>query len=149
MAFSSLSQATQDIFMIRFEFFGKIFLIGFFLVIALYYILYLRKTQKDTPYILVALLRTWLYALSLIYLFFTPLFIVFLYPQKPLDSILGATFLFYRYAILIIGILIFINLLFFAPLIIAKIGGLEIKSKNTSIILEKWFGKYKEIFNKR
>lgn len=149
MAFADLSPLTQDVLMIQFEFFGKIFLIGFFLVVAIMFIYDNKKKrneQQDTPYILVALVRTWLYALSWIYIYFTPLFIVWLYPQQSLDTVLGGTFAFYRYATLLIGIIIFVNLMFYAPLILAKLGGLNIYSKNTNKVMDAWLGKYKSLF---
>lgn len=146
--FSNLPQTAQDILMIQFEFFAKIFLIGFFFAVAIYCVSVWRKKQKDTPYILVALVRTWLYALSWIYIFFTPLFIVWIYPQQSIDSILTYVFWFYRYAVLLIGLVIFINVLFYAPLIIAKLGGLNIMSKNTNRVLDGWLGKYKKYFRR-
>jgi len=146
-SFSNLSQTSQDILMVQFEFFGKIFLIGFFLVAAILYIYYHRRKQ-DTPYILVALIRTWLLVLSWIYIYFTPLFIVWLYPHQSIDRVLGTTFLFYRYATLIIGIVLFVNILFYAPMVIAKLGGLNIMSKNTNKVLDDLLGKYKKLFKK-
>lgn len=148
MSFSSLSPVTQNLLMIQFEFFGKVFLIGFFFIVALLCVFVWRKNQKDTPYLLVALLRTWLYFLSWIYIYFTPLFIVWLYPQQSIDRVLGSVFLFYRYATLVIGLLIFINLLFYTPLIVAKLGGLNIMSKNTNRVLDNWLGKYKKLFGR-
>jgi len=145
--FTSLSETSQSILMLQFEFFGKIVLIGFFFVLAILCIMW-RKNQKDTPYILVALVRTWLYALSWIYLYFTPLFIVWLYPQQTMDHVLGTVFIFYRYATLLIGLVLFINVLFYAPMIIAKLGGLNIMSKNTNSVLDDWLGKYKKLFRR-
>jgi len=147
-SFTNLPQATQDLLMVQFEFFGKIFLIGFFFVVAILYVFYWRKNQKDTPYVLVALLRTWMYFLSWIYIYFTPLFIVYLYPQQSIDEVLKGTFILYRYATLLIGLLLFINVLFYAPLIIAKLGGLDIMSKNTNKVLDDWLGKYKKLFRR-
>jgi len=145
--FTELPEILQNLLMVRFEFLGKIFIIGFFFICALIYIL--NHNKKDTPYFLVALIRTWLYSLSYIYIGFTPLFILYVYPQKSLSLVLGAMFLFYRYAVLLIGLIMFINILFYAPMIIAKLGGLDIQSKNTSKVLDQWLGKYKSLFNRR
>jgi len=146
--FSNLPQTAQDILMIQFEFIGKIFLIGFFFVASIYCVAVWRKKQKDTPYILVALVRTWLYALSWIYIFFTPLFIVYLYPQQGIDTILKFVFWGYRYGVILIGLILFINILFYGPLIIAKLGGLNVMSKNTNRVLDSWLGKYKKYFRR-
>lgn len=148
MSFSSLSSITQDVLMIQFEFFGKLFLIGFFFCLAIFCVAYWRKRQKDTPYVLVALIRTWLYFISWIYIYFTPLFIVFLYPQVSIDAVLKLVFMFYRYATLMIGLVLFINLLFYAPLVLGKLGGLDIQSKNTNKILDDFLGKYKKYFRR-
>ena len=149
MVFSNLSQTAQDVIMVNYEFFGKFFLIGFFFVVAIYYIFIARENQQKTPYLLLALFRTWAFALSWIYIFFTPLLtVLYLYPQQSIDKVLKGVFLFYRYSILLTGIIIFINLLFYAPLIIAKLGGLEIQSKNTSKVMDGWLGKYKNLFKK-
>lgn len=146
--YDSLPSVTQDLIMVQFEFFGKLFLLGFFLVFALLYIFKWRREQKETPYILVALARVAVYSLSIIYVFFIPLFIVYLYPQSSIDTVLKFVFLTYRYAILIIGLIVFINLMFYAPLALAKLGGLNIQSKNTSKVLDDLFGRYKKLFNR-
>lgn len=147
MSFSNLSPIAQNILMVQFEFFGKIFLLGFFLVAAIYFI-FKHKNQDDTPYLLLALVRTWVFALSWIYIFFFPLFIIFLYPQISIDKILGPTFLVYRYASYIIGLLMFFNILYYGPLIVAKLGGLNIMSKNANMILDSLLGKYKKLFKR-
>ncbi len=148
-SFANLPQATQDLLMVQFEFFGKVFLLGFFLIVALLIVFYWKKRQQETPYLLVALFRTWMYFLSWIYIYFSPLFIVWLYPQQSIDKVLAATFVIFRYATLLIGLLLFINILFYSPLIIAKLGGLNIMSKNTNKILDQWLGKYKNLFRRQ
>lgn len=146
--FTSLSPTSQNILMIQFEFFGKIFIFGFFFLLAILYLFYWKKIQKDTPYKLVGLIRTWIYFLSWIYIYFTPLFIVWLYPQQSIDRVLGGMFLFYRYATLLIGLTLFFNILFYGPMIIAKLGGVDIKSRNTNKILDQLLGKYKSLFKR-
>lgn len=147
-SFSNLPQITQDLIMLQFEFFGKIFIMIFFLTVAVLYIYYWHKKKKDTPYYLVALVRVWLYALSWILIGFTPLLLLFLYPQKSIDDMLGPMFLFYRYAIIVIFIIMFANLLFYGPLVLAKLGGLDIQSKNTNKVLDQFLGKYKKYFRR-
>lgn len=148
MSFSNLPQVTQDILMVQFEFFGKIFLIGFFFMLAVMYVFVWKKKQQETPYMLVALFRTIFYALSWVYMYFTPLFLIYLYPQVSIDTVLKGTFAFYRYMTYVVGIVIFINIMLYAPLIIAKLGGLNIMSKNTNKVMDDFLGKYKKLFRR-
>lgn len=146
--FTSLSQSTQDLLMVQFEFIGKVYLLGFFFIFAIANIFYFRKKQKDTPYFLIALMRSILYFLSLVYLYFSPLFILYLYPQISIEKILSGTFIFYRYITYIIGIVLFINILWYGPMVMAKIGGLNIESKNASKVMDDFLGKYKKLFKR-
>ena len=95
-----------------------------------------------------ALGRTIVYALSIIYTIFTPLFIVYLYPQMAIDEVLKWVFLSYRYFILFGGIVAFVNVMWFAPQIIGKLGGLNIESKNTNKVMDSLLGKYKKLFRR-
>ncbi len=145
--FTNLSPTVQNLLMVQFEFFGKIFLFGFFLIVAVLYI-HSKKNQKDTPYILLGFFRSLMYIFSWIYIYFTPLFIVWLYPQQSINRVLTGFFLLYRYSTLIIGLLLFINFIFYTPLVLAKLGGVNIQSSNTNKVLDDLLGKYKKYFKK-
>lgn len=146
--FTSLSQSSQDLIMVQFEFIGKVFLLGCFLLFAIANIFYFKRSQKETPYFLVAFVRTILYFLSWVYLFFSPLFIVYLYPQISIEKILSATFIIYALSFFVIGTVFLINILWYGPMVLVRIGGLDIGSKNTSKVMDDFLGKYKKHFKR-
>lgn len=150
--FDNLSQETQNLIMLNFEFFGKKLIIGVAIFAALFYIFYLRKNQKDTPYHAVATVRSILYIVSITFLFASPLLIFYLYPQIALDEILRYVFIFYLVSFAIIGIVVFVNIVIYGPMIITRIGGFNPQSKNTDKVMRDIWGKnvkyFKNIYTK-
>jgi len=125
MAFSSLSQGLQDIIMVNFEFFAKKFLIGIIFVACIYW-LYHKSEQKPTPYLIIGIVRSVVTYSCYVFLFFLPLFVFVLYPQYALESFLMLIMSIYAVAFIIIGLFLFINIMFFSPVWLLRVGGIDI-----------------------
>jgi len=87
--------------------------------------------------------------MSLVYIYFTPLLIVFVYPQNDLNIVFEKVALVYGWGTFLIGIILFINILFYGTIILGRMGGLNSQSKNTSKVLDDVFGKSKKLFMRR
>lgn len=139
--FQSLNSQTQNLVMLNFEFFGKKLLLFIAITISLIYIFYSRKKHEETPYLLVGLTRTILFYVCWVFLFASPLFIFYLYPQVALDEIMRYMFIVYIVSFFLIGTIVFINIIYFGPLILVRIGGFNPMAKKTDKVIDHLFGK--------
>ena len=110
MAFSDLSIGMQNIIETQYIFLAKLFLITFFFILAYIYIKDFEK-GKVFKYKLVSFIRGIYYLISKVYLFFSPLYILFLAPAVSLDIILRLFFIPFSINIAILGIIVFYNTL--------------------------------------
>ncbi len=148
---TALSPKFQNLIMLNFEFFAKKFLIAIALFFALFYIFYLRKHQKETPFLFVAIPRTILYYICFVYLTTFPMFIFFLYPSVPIDRVLPYMIAIYFVGIFIVGALLLLNIMYFGSMILVRIAGYNpdkrtdrvIDSTIANALRELGFGKWK------
>jgi len=134
MSFTSLSGNLQDLIMVGFTFFGKLFLIFVLLGFSLYRISTKGK-EEESPYLLTSLTRVITYFLSIVSLSLTPLFVLVLYPQVDLSLMLQWMFIFYTIAFFIVSVVFLVNLLYFAPVMLAKFGGYNPDAERTSKVM--------------
>lgn len=156
MAFSSLSSYTQDIIMVQFEFFGKIFILGILFIASILIINFYKKRreeqikkQESSPYLLVDLAIRWANYLSWLYIYFMPLYLLWLYPQNTLDGLLKGVITIYRLSFIIIGIILFANILLYGSLMIARLSGVRLNHKKADKVIDRWLGEHKNLFKQR
>lgn len=127
--------------MVNFEFFGKALILMLVFAFSLFYIYYLRPNQKDTPFLLVGMLRTFLYFISRIFIWIFPLLIFFMYPQVRLDVILQFMLLFYMIGFWVFGFILLLNIFWVGPVILMHYGGFNPMKKKTTFFLDQLLGK--------
>jgi len=111
MAFSDLSTATQNLYMVNFEMGMKLFIIVAFLSFCYWYVKDYKNT--DCTFILVKFFRGFLYYASYVPLFLSPLFLFFLYPQYPLQDMLTIVMSIFGSLFAILGVVVLINVPFY------------------------------------
>lgn len=141
MAIEALSQPVQDLIMVNFEYNLKRLYIGIALLWSIYYVFWARKNQEDTPFLLVAYMRTILYFISFSYLFISPFTFLFLYPQVTPDIVIRLMLTFYIGAFIIFGIIVLINVMFFGPMILFRFGAISPAISSVDKVIEIIFGK--------
>jgi len=143
MNISGLTPTVQTLIMVNFEMFGKLFILGVFFLVSIYYLTQVHG-QKKTPYITMSFINMLAYMGSYACIVFLPLFILVLYPTVELGLLLAIFF--YAYGVLMIVVVIFfiINLFYYSPLLMLKMGGLDfsISEKDNLVLnrLEKMLG---------
>ena len=137
MGFENLTPEMQDLVMVNFEFFAKIFLTLVVFGITASYIFYFSKRQEPTPFLLVSLFRGISYIVSWIVLTSIPLFVFFLYPNVSFDVMIRFLFITYTVFYLVIGILFFINIMYIVPLVALKYGGFDVDKARTKGFIDK------------
>ena len=150
MYFTSISPQIQNLIMVNFEFFAKKFILVMFILYCVWWI-FSAKDQKPTPYILVGLLRVIATVSSYIFLAMMPLFIFVLYPEAGVENFFMLFFTVYWVILILVGIFGFINLIYYAPKYMLRMGGIDINSTRDNIIMndldKKFFGKLIRKFN--
>jgi len=141
MSFSNLNTYTQDLIMTNFEFIGKSFLILIAFSFALFYVFIIHKNKEETPYLLVGYFRTLLYLICYIFLWLMPIFIFLLYPQVGIDKIFYFMFIFYIILIFVVGIILLFNFMYIAPMMILKLGNVNLDLERNDKIFNSLFGK--------
>ena len=136
MAFNDLSTLTQNIIMVNFEFFGKLVLICGFMFLCILY-LYKFRNMGKTPYLMVSVIRVIFFCFSVVYLFFSPLYILLLYPIYSLENIINYLFIFMYILVIIIGIFLLVNLYYYSPIYMLKKAGFDLESKGQNKVLNK------------
>jgi hypothetical protein len=128
MAFSDLSTELQNIIIVNFEFFAKVLIIGGFFALSLYF-LYKFKEAPQTPYLLVSVVRIAALVLSAVYLLFSPMYILILYPQFPLETMI--VWIFYGLLVVLFIVFVFLmaNLVFYSPTYLLEKVGFNIKMR--------------------
>lgn len=134
MTFSDLTPELQNIMLVNFEFFAKIIIIGGFFLLSIF-LIYKFTTLKQTPYVLISIIRVISLAFSSIYLLFSPTYILLLYPQFPFENMIIWIFYFLLVITFIAFIFFMINLVYYSPIYILKKAGLNIllKGKNKTL----------------
>jgi len=129
----------QNLIYLNFEFFAKVFLLGFIFLFSLYRILISNKNVKPTPYILFGIMRALVSVLCYVFLFFFPMFIFLLFPSIGIDVFLQTMLAFYSISLFIIGFVFMTNLVYFVPLFITKFMGIEYDVARTNKVFKSWF----------
>lgn len=125
MAFTDLSQTSQDLIMVNFELFGKLLILGIALFWSVYYLMYVHK-QNTTPYLMISLLKMFAYVSSVMYIFLLPLFIFVLYPVVKLETMLLLFIWAYVIIIILLGIFFTIGLFYYTPFIMLRAAGIDV-----------------------
>jgi len=153
MSYSSLPSYTQDVIMVQFDFFAKIFLLGMFFVAAIIYINWYskyKKTKEESPFLLFDFLRMALNWVGYVYIFLSPMFIIWLYPQITIDGLLKGVFAFYRLCFIIIGIILIANVFWYGAHITARLSGVWVfRNTKTDKVLDQFLGKKRKLFDRR
>ena len=131
--FEGLSQTSQNLIMLNFEFLGKKLLLGIALVFSFYYIFFYWKNKKDTPYYLLGIAKLMLYICSWIYFVSFPMMIFFLYPQVELDQILIFMLIFYSVGYTVLGAIVLLNILWHGTNILASFAGIKSDPKSERV----------------
>jgi len=121
MVFSQLPSSLQDVLLMNYNQLGKILLIFFILGTSWVYRIYFKEKQKETIFISIGIMRLLFDKLSLVLLWITPLFILFLSPTYDLWEFFILFFFFFTIAVTIFGL--------FMGLDLFKIGILGMVSK--------------------
>lgn len=134
MAFSDLSTELQNVILVNFEFFAKIVIIGGFFALSLY-ILYKSKDAPQTPYLMVSIMRVVSIVLSFVYLLFSPMYILLLYPQFAFENMIIWIFYFLLVVLFIAFAFFMVNLFYYTPIYILQKAGLNINIKGNDKVL--------------
>ena len=137
MAFDNLTVEMQNLVLVNFEFFAKIFLTLVVFGLTASYIFYFSKRFQPTPFILVSLLRGVTYVVSWVVLTSLPLWIFFVNPKVSLDIMLRFLFISYTIFYLVVGILFFINIVYFVPMLVMRYGNFDIDKARTKGFIDK------------
>lgn len=137
--FEQLSSNTQDIIMLNFEFFGKKLLISCALILAFYYVFYYWKNKKESPYLMIGVLRIILFVCSIVCILSSPMFIFLLYPQVRLDNILAYMLIFYTIGFFVAGVIITLNMFYYGSHMVLRFANIKI-DKNADKVYKNVFG---------
>lgn len=141
MAIEALSETLQNLILVNFEFFLKKLIIAIPLVWSIYYVFYGRKHQKETPFFMLAYIRTVLYLLAVLYLWISPVTLLLLYPQVQIDLLIRMLFSFYMIGFFVFGIVLFVNIIFIGPKLVLRVGGIDFDKTRTDKLMIALFGK--------
>jgi hypothetical protein len=131
--YDSLSETSQNLVMLNFEFMGKILLIGIALIFSIYYIFSYWKTKKESPYILVGIGRLLLYICSITVLGACPLLIFLLYPQVGIDIFLQYMLIFYTVGFFVAGAIVLLNILWHGTNILVSFANVKINPESKKV----------------
>lgn len=123
--FNGLSETTQNLVMLNFEFFGKKLLIGIALIFSLYYLFFYWKEKKESIYLLTGIIRIMLYICSWTFIIAFPLLIFFLYPQINLDQILIFMLITYSVGFFVASSIVILNIFYFGTGIIISFANIK------------------------
>lgn len=149
MAFSSLPQNLQDIISFNFDNFLKVFILMVCLILALVYLFYIKKQQKESPFLFVGLVRILFSVLAYCYLYTFPIMIFLLYPQ--VDTQYFLTLLMMAYVVLTVAffIIFFVNIFVIGPLYLFSLLKVAPENKRVKAIAEFLYGKDWVVYNAR
>ncbi|SRR6056297_1264330 len=139
MVFTSLNSNLQNIMLINIEFMLKFLLITIFLVSCYLYVKTF-KPKPNSPYLAVRYLRGILYLVSSVCLFFTPLYLFFLYPTVDISVLWQVLLSVYGVAIAIIFAVCMINIPFAGTSFVLDLIGIESDWEEMKIPLKNILG---------
>lgn len=127
MAFTNLTTEAQTILLVQYSFLFKSALLFAGVIFALFYLFYWKKEiEKPTPFFSVGILRTIITIGSWFILVFSPLMLLLLNPQYELSNAVETFYPIYLTFIIICGIGLIVDLFYFAPNLLLKIGGFDV-----------------------
>lgn len=126
MAFTDLSTSLQDVLLVNYSFFFKSVLLFGGLSFAIFYLFYWKpEKEKKTVFYSVGMLRIIYTIFSWLILIFSPLMLLLLNPEYELSSAVNTFYPIYLTFIIIGGITLIVDMLYFIPSIMLKFGGLD------------------------
>lgn len=145
MAFTNLTAEMQTLFLVQYSFMFKSTILFGGLIFALYYLFYWKKERElPTPFFSVGILRTIITIISWLTIFLFPLMLLLLNPQYELSSAVSAFFPVYLTLIILGCIGLMVDLFYFTPTLLLKIGGFDTGDKKVTDafkIVRKYFKK--------
>lgn len=124
MGYSDLPTDLQNIIFTNFEFFAKIIIIVGIGLLSFYYINKFHN-QLKTPYLMVGIIKTMTLCLSYLYLALSPLYILLLYPQFPLQNMIVWLFVGLSVVYTLLFIFFLVNIAYYPPLYFLKMAGID------------------------
>lgn len=140
MAFTDLTTLTQNLVLLQYEFLGKAILL---LILVGFSFFYVRNfQQKNTSaYKFTKMFKGLIYIMSWTTLVFSPLFVLFLAPEVPFTDILQFFVVGYSIFILIAGVLISFNIIYYGTHSLMDFFGMENDAKTGKKEFNRIFGK--------
>jgi hypothetical protein len=140
MAFTDLNLETQNLISLQFEFLGKAVLILILVAFCFFYIHGFKQKEKSA-YKFTKMFKGLLYVISWTILIFSPLFVNFLAPKVSFSDVLQFFIVGYSIFILITGIIISFNVIFYGTHFLMDFFGLDSKTKEGKKEFKRIFGK--------
>ena len=150
MAFENLSVDMQNILLEEHYLFSKKILIFTLLGLSLFYLLYWKnQKEKPTPLILLGIFRFVGTGVAYAILAMSPLFLLFFDPRASFMTIFDTFFSIYGVCLVLLLIILVGNFYFFAPQVLMRMMGMDMKNPRVQEIYTKYFnrkGKYNDGF---
>ena len=126
MAFANLTTEAQTILLVQYSFIFKSTLLFAGVIFALFYLFYWKKEmEKPTPFFSVGIMRTIITIGSWLALLLSPLMLILLNPEYELSNAVNTFYPIYLTFIIIGGIGLIVDLFYFTPNLLLKIGGFD------------------------
>jgi magnesium-transporting ATPase (P-type) len=130
MTFANLTAEMQNLVLIQYSFMFKSVILFGGLIFAVFYLFYWKKEKElPTPFFSVGIMRSIITILSWLTLILFPLLLLLLNPEYELLNAVSAFFPVYLTLIVLACIGLIVDMFYFTPTLLLKIGGFDTGDK--------------------
>lgn len=134
MSFSTLPAEIQNLLLSSHSYITKWLVFLTIIFLSSYYLGFVWKNHKQTKYISVAIMRFLLFAISITYLFLSPLLILLMSPEHTFFEFYQVPLTIYSIVAAVIFLFGFIDLMRYGIFVLLKMAGLDINDPNVNEI---------------
>lgn len=141
MAFTDLSPTLQNLLQLEYELQVKFILLFGWWLVSLFYVFFLYKNQKPTPYFFLGTFRAVMYTVAYFWMWlFWLLFPVYIHPNQGIEELLLFVASVYSVLFFVFTTILIFNATVWIPKFIIKFGKIDIKTWEEGAF-KKYFGK--------
>lgn len=130
MTFGNLTTEMQNLVLLQYSFTFKSVILFGGLIFAVFYLFYWKKEREmPTPFFSVGIMRSIITIISWLTLILFPLLLLLLNPQYELSNAVSAFFPVYLTLIILACIGLVVDMFYFTPTLLLKIGGFDTGDK--------------------
>lgn len=135
MSYDNLSSELQYVLLANHSYMTKWLVFFVLIFLSAFYVFVLWKKHKKTKYVTTAIVRFFIFSLSIVYLFVSPLTLLLMTPEYSFLEFYTLPLMIYSIFVVILLILLFIDFIRYGAFVMLGLAGLDMDDENVKEIV--------------